>query len=124
MRLLISDVEMALYRATAAKRKLGEHEELRRRREFAWELAQRGALLLKEEFAATQVILFGSLLSPTLFHTASDIDLAAWGIDEHCYLRALSRLLSLHSEILFDLVRMEESPSHLVLHIEKNGVRL
>ena len=120
----ISESQMVEYRATAAKRKRWEAERLAQRHQFAWEIAQRAATILKAEFGAKRVCVFGSLLEQSQFHTNSDIDLAAWGIDEKLYLRAVSRLLSLSPEITFDLVRMEEATSALSKHIVETGIAL
>lgn len=69
--------------------------------------------LLKGEFGATQVAVFGSLVQPHLFHGRSDIDLAVWGINGRDYYRAVSRLLSLEPEISVDLVEVEHASPRL-----------
>ncbi|MCS7260287.1 MAG: hypothetical protein NZ765_05850 [Anaerolineae bacterium] len=43
-------------------------------------MAQAAAQLLKEQYAATRVVLYGSALDPRRFGQRSDIDLAAEGI--------------------------------------------
>lgn len=64
----ISEEEMAVYRATAQRRLEQEEKELAVRREKAWETAQRAAKLLKEDFSAQRVVVFGSLLPPECFN--------------------------------------------------------
>ena len=51
--------------------------ELRRRK--AWFVAERAAQLLREQFGAQRVVVFGSLAHEKGFGRWSDIDLAAWG---------------------------------------------
>jgi predicted nucleotidyltransferase len=101
--------KMARYRATARQRAAAEQAALDRRYARAWQTAQAAAALLKTQFDAKQVVIFGSLVNRQRFHTQSDIDLAAWGVAERAYLRALSALLDLDLEFSFDLVRMEEA---------------
>lgn len=124
--LSIEPEKMARYRATARQRAAREQAALAQRYAHAWETARSAAALLKEQFGASQVLVFGSLVHPQRFHTRSDIDLAAWGIDERLYLRAVSALLDLDPEFSFDLVRMEEVQAEvgreaLVKTIETEG---
>src|SRR5690349_12464990 len=118
----IPEAKMALYRASAAQRQ-AEAERLRQERfARAWRVARQAAELLKTEFDAKRIAVFGSLLQPDLFHMRSDVDLAAWGIDEQCYFRAVAQLLSLDTEISFDLVRMEDALLSLQATILRDGV--
>ena len=57
----IPPAEMAAYRQAARQRHRAEKEYLRVRRQRAWELARQAARLLKEQFNAERVVLFGSL---------------------------------------------------------------
>ncbi|MFN8490073.1 MAG: hypothetical protein U0350_20970 [Caldilineaceae bacterium] len=120
----IPEAKMALYRASAAKRQAEAERVLQERFERAGRVARQGAELLKTEFGAKRVVIFGSLRQPALFHARSDVDLAAWGIDEQCYFRAVAQLLSLDSEISFDLVRMEDASPSLLAAILRDGVEL
>lgn len=43
-------------------------------------IAHKAAKILKEQFHATRVVLFGSLLSPEDMYERSDIDIAVWGL--------------------------------------------
>lgn len=52
----------------------------RARRQQAQEAAQACARLLKEQFGAREVYLFGSLAGKSLWHSRSDIDLAVEGL--------------------------------------------
>ena len=112
---------MDAYQLTAQKRAQQQQQIIIERREKAWRLARTAASLLKEEFGATQVMVFGSLVHSQLFHQRSDVDLAVWGIDESEHYRAVSRLLSLDPDIPFDLVEVVHASPRLREKIEREG---
>ena len=64
---------------------------------------------------------FRSLAHPERFHTRSDVDLAAWGLDERDYLRAVAAVTGLDREISVDLIAVEEAPQSLRERIEAEG---
>lgn len=72
--------EIAVYRATAQKRRQEKQPELDRRREAAWQAARLAAEVLKEQFKATRVVVFGSVARGVGFTRWSDVDVAAWGL--------------------------------------------
>ncbi len=113
--------KMTVYRATAQRREQERRATVEARRMRALALAQTAAQLLKQEFGAARVLLFGSTLTPAFFHERSDIDLAVWGLDERLYLRALSRLLDLDPAFEFDLVEFEAARPGLQASIQKEG---
>jgi predicted nucleotidyltransferase len=113
---------MAAYRAAARKRWARERQALAERRQRAWELVRNAAALLRREFGASQVVVFGSLVHADLFHDRSDVDLAVRGLDERVYLRAAARLLGLDPAIEVDLIRVEEAARTLQGTIEREGV--
>mgnify|MGYP000290273320 CR=1 FL=1 len=114
---------MAVYRTTARQRRARQQQVLAQRRQLAWQVAHQAAVVLKEQFGARQVWVFGSLLHETLFHLRSDIDLAAYGLDENYY-RAVAHLLTLSPEIEIDLVRMEDASTTLRAWVEQEGVMI
>jgi uncharacterized protein len=116
--------KMAEYRAGARRREAARQAEIDARFASAWEAAQEGAEILKSQFQAEKVVVFGSLLDRRLFHQRSDVDLAAWGIREEQYLMALSRLSNISSEISVDLIRVEEAPERLYQRIITDGKAL
>jgi predicted nucleotidyltransferase len=118
----VTEDDMAIYRATARRRWAQEQQEMRQRRERAWALARQASSLLREQFNASRVMVFGSLVRSGLFHLRSDVDLAVWGLDERVYYRAVSQLLSLDPSIEVDLVIAEEAPVTLRTVIEEEGV--
>lgn len=120
----ISPAEMEIYRQTARRRDREEQDRLERRFERAHAAARKAATMLMDEFGAREVVMFGSLVHPDLFHSRSDIDLAAWGVDEFDYYRAVGRLQSVAPEFSIDLVRMEEASGSLRKRILREGVAL
>ena len=94
------------------------------RLERAHQVAGRAAGLLRHDFSAERVVVFGSLISPDLFHARSDIDLAAWGIQGSDYYRAVGVLQSLDPEFSIDLILFEEAPARLQKVILIDGLDL
>jgi uncharacterized protein len=106
---------MQRYICTARTRQQQRLTALHQRRLYGFEVANRAAQLLKTEFQAIRVVLFGSLLGEH-FHETSDIDLAVWGLPERSYFKAVARLLSL-SDFEFDLVEAQYASSEIVAAI-------
>lgn len=120
----VTDKEMAVYRATARQREERERQEQAQRAQHARALAQQAAALLKEQFGATRVVLFGSLARRDSFHKRSDVDLAVEGIESQDFWRAWSALDMLGSEIEINLVDVKGASSALRREIERGGVEL
>ena len=80
MALTMTPEQLEAYRATRRRRAAEEAERRRVRAEAAREMAYQAAALLRAEFGATDVVLFGSLAEDDQFGMRSDIDLAARGI--------------------------------------------
>ncbi|MGA7877707.1 MAG: nucleotidyltransferase domain-containing protein [Desulfoferrobacter sp.] len=116
--------ELEKYRESARRRWAIEERHLDERYTKAWQLAKAAASLLRNEFGAKDVFVFGSLVHRELFHPGSDIDLAASGIDPSCYYRAVGRLLALDSTMEFDLVQFEEISKSWCERIAQEGVRI
>ncbi len=112
------------YRRGAQERRRRRRQTLAKRRERAWHVAREAARILKEEFGASRVVVFGSLLNERFFHLRSDVDLAVWGLDPALYLKALGRLLSLDPAIPVDLIEAEHAPPALQERIQKEGLDL
>lgn len=121
---LITDTQMAEYRAAAARR---DYDALRCRAarwERAQHLAGQAAHILRVEFGATRVVLFGTGTSADRFHLRSDLDLAVWGLPERLYLRAVARLLSIDAGMPVDLVMAEDAGPSLRAAIAAEGREL
>jgi predicted nucleotidyltransferase len=105
----ITEEKLRKYRETARRQWDKDQRRLDERYQKAWHLAHAAAKILRNEFGANEVFVFGSLVHRELFHLGSDVDLAVSGIDPSCYYRAVGRLLALDSEMEFDLLRLEEA---------------
>lgn len=122
--MVVSPEEMAAYQATARERAWQARQRLAARYERARKAAECAATLLKEQFHIARIVLFGSLVHPELFHIHSDIDLAAWGLRERDYYRAIGQLQAIDAEFAIDLIRIEEAPPTLRATIDQEGVTL
>jgi predicted nucleotidyltransferase len=106
------------------KRRVKFSAEISSRRQCAMSVARKAAKLLKTEFGAKEVILFGSLARRVGFTRWSDIDLAARGISSERYLTAMDTVLHLSAEFKIDLIEIETCPPALLNSIEKEGKSL
>lgn len=95
--------------------------EISARRKRAMSAAHKAAKLLKSEFGASEVILFGSLARRGSFSLHSDIDLAARGIAPERFYAAVSALMDLNAEFKIDLVDPEDCSPAMSGNIEKDG---
>ena len=75
----------------------------------AWRDAQEVAILLYEEFGATQVVVFGSLTEPMWFTKGSDIDIAVSGLSNDLYHKACIRIMNFNSAFRIDLINFDTS---------------
>jgi uncharacterized protein len=119
--LSLTPKEVAAYRRAAALTKPKRRESIRARRTRAWQVARKAAQILKAEFGAKKVVVFGSLLSPALFHDRSDVDLAVWGLTGRAYYRAVSALLDIEPSVSVDLIAFEDARPALQAVILREG---
>ncbi len=120
----ITPEAMAIYRVTTERRWAEEKVQLAERKARALLVAHQAADLLRHRFGVTQVVLFGSLAHGRWFTQASDIDLAAWGIQDADYFLAVAWLQDLSSEFSIDLVQMERCRPALVAVVQTEGIPL
>jgi len=99
-------------------------ELLVKRRRRAIRVARRAAGLLRKEFSAGRVVLFGSLANRDGFTLWSDIDLAAWGIPPDQFYTAVATITGLSAEFKIDLIDPEFCKLSLRNAIEHAGVEL
>jgi predicted nucleotidyltransferase len=116
--------KLATYRATAQRRQAEEHTELTRRRNRAWAAARQAAGLLKAQFKASRVVVFGSLARDRGFTRWSDVDIAAWGLAPEDTFRAMGAVMDLETEIPVNLVDINTCRPALLSAIEQDGVEL
>ncbi|MFQ5398110.1 MAG: nucleotidyltransferase family protein [Anaerolineae bacterium] len=124
MTLDIPPEKMAEYREGARRREAARQAQLDARFEQAWVVARQCAQILRDQFGAEKVVVFGSLTDRSRFHERSDIDLVAWDIPEADYLKALGEVMDVSPEFLVDLVRVEEAYDHIRKTVESQGVAI
>ena len=112
------------YVARRQQQKVEMRSRLKARHQLGLQRAKELADILKSEFGATKVALFGSMLSASEIHLSSDIDLAVWDLPSRDYFSALSRLFLRAKEFDIDLVRIEEAPDSLRHYVLKQGAVL
>lgn len=103
------------------RRKSAENFELSKRRRRAMMAARTAADLLREEFGAKDVFVFGSLARRGEFTPWSDVDLAAFGIPPSRFFEAVGAVIGLSSEFKLDLIDIETCPDSLREAIETEG---
>jgi len=107
------------------KRLEEERKRMEERRRSAQSWAQRIASMLREDFGAKEVWLFGSVLWEGRFGRTSDIDLAVRGIPPSRYIEALvesERMTGYKFQV--DIVPLEDCHPVIRRRVEKEGVRL
>jgi len=119
----LSPEELKKYhpREAVRRRRAKTRTEVTKRRRRACAVALKAAKLLKTQFGATEVILFGSLARRGSFTLYSDIDLAERGIPSEYYLSAMEAVLYLDAEFKIDLVEIETCSPAMRENIEKDG---
>jgi uncharacterized protein len=118
----ISPAQMAVYKATARRRLQAEEQERAKREETAWKLARQAAELLRDNYQATEVRVYGSLVHNGRFHFHSDIDLAAWGLTDQNWLKASAAVRSLSNEIEINLADIAVCPLAVREAIDREGI--
>ena len=105
----ITPAALTKYRDTAHRRAREDDARRDALRQRAWAVAAAAAGVLRDEFGASDVFAFGSLARGGPFDEHSDVDIAARGVAEEAYFRAVARLLALDPQIPVDLVRIEDA---------------
>lgn len=118
----LSDEQVAMYRATAKRRRELDRPAEQERRKVGWAAARKAAELLRTQYNATRVIVFGSLVHDGRFTRWSDVDIAAWGLAEPDWLKALGAIMELKAGIEVNLIDIETSAPSLRAAIERDGV--
>ena len=105
-------------------RTIEDERKIKTRYQASWVLARKAATLLKSEFGAEKVFVFGSLLHESSFTLWSDIDLSALGIAVDKYYAAVAAVSDLSSSARIDLVDLESCRPALRDTIYKEGFEL
>jgi predicted nucleotidyltransferase len=122
----LSPQELKVYDPGGAilRRTSAERLELTRIRRKALHTARQAARLLRTEFGAQKVVLFGSLAQSGHFTRWSDIDLAAWGIPSERFYAAVAAVTGLSAAFQIDLVDPEYCHKTLRTFITQEGKEL
>ncbi len=88
----------------------------------AWQTAHRVAVMLYEDFGATQVAVFGSLAGQKWFSKGSDIDIAVWGLPDDTYLDALWETRNFSPEFKIDLVNFHSAKGRFRERIQSQAI--
>src|SRR3990172_9286854 len=120
----LSPEQLDQYRRTAARREKIRAVKIKPRMEKAWKLAKKAAKVLREQYHAERVAVFGSLLHESRFTEWSDVDIAAWGIAPDQTFRAIGTVMDLDSAIEINLVDVNTCTPSLLKAIEEEAVDL
>jgi predicted nucleotidyltransferase len=122
----LSPEELKKYRPLEAvrRRRVEQAAEISSRRRRARRAALKAAELLKTEFGAKEVILFGSLARRVDFTRWSDIDLAVRGIDPDKFFAAFGAVERIDVGFQVDLVELENCRPAMRQSIETEGTPL
>lgn len=104
------------------QKKTAEQTEKRWRQ--ACRVAGEAAMLLRKEFGASRVVLFGSAAHRSWFTGQSDIDLAVWGIAPERFFAAVAAMTGFSADFQIDLVDPESCSPTLRSIIERDGIDL
>ncbi|MBT4502923.1 MAG: nucleotidyltransferase domain-containing protein [Gemmatimonadetes bacterium] len=92
--------------------------------EQAHQVACQAAVLLRDQFGAVRVVAFGSLSQRDSFTLWSDIDIAAWGIPDRYFFRAVAAVTGMSADFSIDLVDVASCRPVLRQRIEAEGMEL
>jgi len=120
----LTSTKLDEYRKTAIRREKVRISKVKTRRERGWKLAKKAAKLLRNQFQATRVAVFGSLLHEARFTAWSDVDIAAWGIPPDQTLRAIGAVMDLDPSLEINLVDVNTCSQALLKAIENEAVDL
>jgi uncharacterized protein len=98
--------------------------EMQRDREERLIRVRRAARVLKEEFGARRVVLFGSLAHQAWFAADSDVDLAVEGLLAEHYWDAWRAVEDIVADRPVDLIEIESASPSLLESVERHGVEL
>jgi predicted nucleotidyltransferase len=118
----LSTSKLEEYRKTAIRRQKVRISKAKTRREKGWKLARKAAELLRTQFQAKRVAVFGSLLHEARFTRWSDIDIAVWGIPADQTFRAIGAVMDLDSSFELNLVDVNTCSPSLLRAIEQEAV--
>ncbi len=122
----LKPVEWRRYRLSEAveRREKTQDTAVDVRKQEAWGIAGSAAQLLRKEFGAKKIVVFGSLAHEKGFGLWSDIDLGALGIPPEKFYSAVAAVIGLSSFFKIDLVDVAECSTALQKVIEEEGIEV
>ena len=96
--------------------------ETKARWEQAWELIPKLAAMLREEYGAEKVQVFGSAIKLEYFSMTSDIDLVVWGVPASLYFLAATAADEFDDAFKVDVVDVKFCRLSLLEVIDAEGV--
>lgn len=114
---------MAPYQEALRRRHQQDEQFRLARARRAWSAARRCAEVLRDEFAAARVAVYGSLARAT-FGLRSDIDIAVWSMDPSLYFEAVARLIDVGGEFEVNLAIYERCNTAMAIAIDRDSVDL
>ena len=122
----LSQEELRAYRPWQNLQRYRKDPEVDKRCDRAWDVARKAAGLLKQQFGAAKVVVFGSVVRRAWFTPWSDVDLAAWGIPVDQFFRAVGAVQDLGTETGFnvDVVDPAECNPEMLESIQAEGIEL
>ncbi len=106
------------------RRKAVARADLEKRRCMANQVASQVAELLRSEFKAEKIYLFGSLSRSDGFTLWSDIDIAVNGIPPARFFEAVGMVIGISADFKIDLIDLDACPFAMRETIEKDGIAL
>jgi predicted nucleotidyltransferase len=122
----LSQEELRSYHPWQTLQRYHKDPEVSRRWDSAWDVARKAARLLQEQFGATRVVVFGSLVRRAWFAPWSDVDLAVWGLPAEKFYRAIGAVHDFGAEAEFkiDVIEPAECSREMVHSIQTEGIEL
>ncbi|MDD5206963.1 MAG: hypothetical protein PHS17_16180 [Desulfobacterales bacterium] len=93
-------------------------------RQEAWQVARKASEILRKDYGASKVAIFGSLVHEGAFGLWSDIDVATWGVRPEEFYSAVGAVTGLSPLFKVDVVDVEECRSTLREIIEREGIEI
>jgi uncharacterized protein len=90
----------------------------------AWKQAKKAVDILKNEYGAKDVWIFGSLTDQNRFHLKSDIDLAEIGISPGKFYSAVAHITRVVNDFKVDLVDKDDCRQRIKEAIKRQGIKI
>ena len=99
-------------------------KEIYERHKKALSKAYKAGMILKEDYGAKKVWIFGSLCDRERFNKYSDIDLAAKGISDERFFAAVAAVTRTIKDYKVDLIDIDDCRKSLYNTVKKEGVEI